>query len=140
MIPGCVQQPRAPFYIAATGPRGMRLTAQHGQGWITYGDSRAPMDVAAEDCPAVVEAQLAKLSKACDEAGRSANELEKVLLHGSTQERALDSPDAFVDYAGRYRDLGITEIVLHWPVPDSVFEYDPEVFERIAVEGLAQLG
>ncbi len=140
MIPGCVQQPRAPFYIAATGPRGMRLTAQYGQGWITYGDARAPMDVPVEDCPGVIAAQIAKLSKVCDESGRSVGELEKMLLHGSTRERPLDSLDAFVDYAGRYRDLGITEIVLHWPVQDSIFEADPEVFERIALEGLAQLG
>jgi alkanesulfonate monooxygenase SsuD/methylene tetrahydromethanopterin reductase-like flavin-dependent oxidoreductase (luciferase family) len=139
MFPGCVQQPRAPFYIAATGPRGMCLTAEHGQGWITYGDPRAPMDVAVEDCPGVIAAQIARLSKACVESGRSADGLEKLLLHGSTQERPLDSLDAFVDYAGRYRDLGITEIVLHWPVRDSVFESDPEVFERIALEGMAQL-
>jgi alkanesulfonate monooxygenase SsuD/methylene tetrahydromethanopterin reductase-like flavin-dependent oxidoreductase (luciferase family) len=27
-IPGCVQQPRVPFYVAATGPRGLKLTAE----------------------------------------------------------------------------------------------------------------
>lgn len=59
---------------------------------------------------------------------------------GSTAEKPLESVDAFVDWAGRYRELGITELVIHWPVPDSIFENDPEVFERIATEGLAQLG
>ncbi|MFF1908674.1 hypothetical protein [Kitasatospora sp. NPDC058218] len=34
----------------------------------------------------------------------------------------------------------ITELVIHWPVPDSIFENDLAVFERIATEGLAQLG
>src|SRR5258705_2928455 len=29
--PGCVQQPRLPFAIAASGPRGMRLAAQYGE-------------------------------------------------------------------------------------------------------------
>ncbi len=66
--------------------------------------------------------------------------LEKVLLQGSTAEQPLASLDAFVDWAGRYRELGVTELVLHWPVPDSVFENDLTVFERIATEGLAQLG
>ena len=37
MIPGCVQQPRLPFVIAAIGRRSMRLAARHGQGWVTTG-------------------------------------------------------------------------------------------------------
>jgi alkanesulfonate monooxygenase SsuD/methylene tetrahydromethanopterin reductase-like flavin-dependent oxidoreductase (luciferase family) len=36
-IPGCVQHPRIPFTIAATGPRGLAMTAALGQGWVTYG-------------------------------------------------------------------------------------------------------
>jgi hypothetical protein len=47
--------------------------------------------------------------------------------------------DAFVDYAGRYAEIGITEIVIHWPVPGSVFDADMGVFERIATEAAAQL-
>ncbi len=41
---------------------------------------------------------------------------------------------------GPGRELGITELVVHWPVPDSIFANDLAVFERIATEGLAQLG
>ncbi len=37
MIPGCIQQPRLPFVIAAIGPRSMRLAARFGQGWVTTG-------------------------------------------------------------------------------------------------------
>ncbi|HEY3870430.1 MAG TPA: LLM class flavin-dependent oxidoreductase [Actinocrinis sp.] len=139
MIPGCVQSPRIPFHIAATGPRGMRLAARLGQGWITFGAPRDPGSVPAEDCPAVVREQMDRLAEACAQEGRDVAQLEKVLLQGSTQERPLDSLDAFVDYAGRYARIGVTEIVLHWPIPDSSFAADPEVFERIAVEGLSQL-
>lgn len=139
MIPGPVQQPAPPLYVAATGPRGMALTARHGQGWVTYGAANAG-EVPAEECPAVIADQLARLVDACYAEGRDPAELEKVLLHGSTQERATDSIDAFVDYAGRYRELGVTEIVLHWPIPDSIFDTDPVVFERIATEGLDRLG
>ncbi|MFB6556842.1 LLM class flavin-dependent oxidoreductase, partial [Streptomyces sp. NPDC056405] len=35
---------------------------------------------------------------------------------------------------------GIDELVVHWPIADSIFATDPAVFERIATEGLAQLG
>uniref|UniRef100_UPI0004BEC109 LLM class flavin-dependent oxidoreductase n=1 Tax=Streptomyces sp. NRRL B-24484 TaxID=1463833 RepID=UPI0004BEC109 len=139
-IPGCVQTPRVPFYVAATGPRGLRLAAEFGQGWVTYGDPKGPADVPVEQAPAVVAAQLAKLTAACEARGRDSAELEKVLLQGSTAEKPLQSLDAFVDWAGTYRELGITELVVHWPVPDSVFENDLAVFERIATEGLAQLG
>ncbi len=139
-IPGCVQVPRVPFYVAATGPRGLRLAAEHGQGWVTYGDPRGPADVPVEQAPEVIARQLGKLAAACEAAGRDVGELEKVLLQGSTAEKPLQSVDAFVDWAGRYRELGITELVVHWPVPDSIFANDLGVFERIATEGLAQLG
>src|SRR5262249_875774 len=36
--PGCVQQPRVPFAIAATGPRGMELAARFATTWVTTGD------------------------------------------------------------------------------------------------------
>lgn len=87
----------------------------------------------------MIEAQLAKLAAACEARGRDLATLEKVLLQGSTAEQPLASLDAFVDWAGRYQELGITELVIHWPVPDSIFAVDPAVFERIATEGLAQL-
>lgn len=138
-IPGCVQRPRLPFAVAATGPRGLRLAARYGQAWVTYGDPRGPRDVPVEDCPGVVRAQMEKLEAACAEAGRDPRELDRILLQGSTSERPLDSVDAFVDYAGRYAELGITEIVLHWPIADSIFEADMAIFEKIATDGLAQL-
>jgi alkanesulfonate monooxygenase SsuD/methylene tetrahydromethanopterin reductase-like flavin-dependent oxidoreductase (luciferase family) len=139
MLPGCVQQPRLPLYIAATGPRGLRLAAEHGQGWITYGDPKGAGSMPPALAPDVIATQLGRLEAACAQAGRDPGELDKVLMHGSTQERALDSLDAFVDYAGRYAELGITEIVLHWPIPDTVYEADLAVFEKIAAEGLNQL-
>ncbi|MEV7120171.1 LLM class flavin-dependent oxidoreductase [Kitasatospora griseola] len=138
-IPGCVQTPRVPFYIAAAGPRGMRLAAEYGQGWVTYGDPKGPAEVPVEQAPGVIAGQLAKLAAACEQRGRDVAELEKVLLQGSTVERPLQSVDAFVDWAGTYQELGITELVVHWPVPDSIFANDLAVFERIATEGLSQL-
>ncbi len=88
----------------------------------------------------VVRAQLGRLEAACSSIGRSFGSIDKVLLQGLTAERPLESLDAFVDWAGRYRSLGITDLVVHWPVRDSVFASDTAVFERIATDGLAQLG
>jgi alkanesulfonate monooxygenase SsuD/methylene tetrahydromethanopterin reductase-like flavin-dependent oxidoreductase (luciferase family) len=137
-IPGCVQRPRLPLVVAATGRRGMALVARFGQGWVTYG-ALHPEGVAPDKAPGAVRAQLDLLEEACAEQGRSAADLDRVLLHGITPGGPLDSVGAFIDWAGRYQALGITEIVVHWPVPDSVFASDTAVFERLAGEAAAQL-
>lgn len=139
-LPGCTQQPRLPFAIAATGPKGLALAAKYGQAWVTYGDPNGPDQVAAEDCPEIIASQLSKLERACAAHDRDPAVLGKILLQGSTKENPLESVSAFVDYAGRYAELGMTEIVLHWPVPGSIFEVDGDLFERIVTEGMAQLG
>lgn len=131
-LPGCIQQPRPPFYVAATGPRGLDLAARRGQGWVTYGAPGRPGEVPAGEAPGVVAAQLDGLTDACRRQGRDRGSIEAVLLEGLTAERPMVSPDAFVDWAGRYRELGIDEVVVHWPVADSVFDRDVATFERIA--------
>lgn len=131
-IPGCVQKPRIPFYVAATGPRGLRLAAQYGQGWVTDLDATSIGEISADDSVRIVEARLEKLGAACEAAGRDVTELDKVLIHGSSPQYPLTSVDAFVDWAGRHRELGITELVLHWPVKNSVYDSDAAVFEKIA--------
>jgi alkanesulfonate monooxygenase SsuD/methylene tetrahydromethanopterin reductase-like flavin-dependent oxidoreductase (luciferase family) len=139
-IPGCVQRPRLPFTVAGSGPRGMRLAARYGQGWVTNG-VREDTGITAGEHPGAIRAQLDRLREACERIGRDADELHKVFLVGYlTPERPLASFDAFVDFAGRYQEIGIDEISLHWPVQDSMFEADMAVFERVATEGLLQLG
>ncbi|MBA0052747.1 LLM class flavin-dependent oxidoreductase [Streptomyces sp. AJS327] len=138
-IPGCVQRPRLPFTVAATGPRGFNLAARHGQGWVTTGDFAVNADGTAEQSHAALEAQMKQLTAACAVRDRDPAELDKVLLTGFTPDQPLRSVDAFVDFAGRHFALGFDEIVLHWPIPDSVFAADQSVFERIATEALAQL-
>ncbi|EST37517.1 hypothetical protein N566_12635 [Streptomycetaceae bacterium MP113-05] len=140
-IPGCVQRPRVPFAVAATGPRGLRLAARHGQAWVTTGDPKvasAP-DATPEASLAAVERQVARLGDACAEEGRDPGELHRVMLAGFTPDPLLDSVDAFVDFAGRHAEAGIDELVLHWPIPGTRFAADQEVFERIATEAPAQL-
>ncbi|GAA2918755.1 LLM class flavin-dependent oxidoreductase [Streptomyces thioluteus] len=141
-IPGCVQRPRLPFAVAATGPRGLRLAARHGQAWVTTGDPKLFETGTPEESRAALRGQLAKLGAACEEAGRDVAELDKILLTGFTPDRGrpLESLEAFVDFAGEHFALGFTEIVVHWPIPDSDFAADQQVFERIATEALDKLG
>ncbi|MFP8961585.1 LLM class flavin-dependent oxidoreductase [Streptomyces nanhaiensis] len=141
-LPGCVQRPRLPFAVAATGPRGMRLAARYGQAWVTTGDPKLYDTGTPEQSEAALRGQVERLGEACAEAGRDAAGLGKVLLHGFTPERntPLESVEAFVDFAGRHRELGFTEIAVHWPIPGTGFASDRAVFERIATEAAARLG
>ncbi|MDX2295357.1 MULTISPECIES: LLM class flavin-dependent oxidoreductase [Streptomyces] len=141
-IPGCVQRPRLPFAVAATGPRGMRLAARHGQAWVTTGDPKLFENGTAEQSAEALRGQIERLGKACADIGRDVDELDKILLTGFTPEKntVLDSLERFVDFAGTHRDLGFTEIVIHWPIQDSVFAADRAVFETIATEALGRLG
>ena len=65
-LPGCVQQPRVPFLMAANGPRSIALAARYGEGWVTTG---RPSD----NVPTWwrgVGAGLQRLDKALREVGR----------------------------------------------------------------------
>lgn len=141
MLPGARQQPRPPFLIAATGRRGMSLAARYGQGWITYGDPKStPGSPGAPRLHDIVADQVNRLRAACEERGRPFDSIERLMLMNPGTERPLESLDAFVDWAGHQRDAGVSELVVHWPVPDSVFAADMTVFEQIATDGLSQLG
>lgn len=124
------QRPRPPFTIAATGRRGMQLAARHGQGWATcpYLDGPHGPDAVA----ALIGEQLARLDEACHAAGRDPAELRRSYVTGYTEENPLESVASFAAVVDRYEALGITELVVHWPVAGTRFDADPAVFEAIA--------
>ncbi|WP_405584025.1 LLM class flavin-dependent oxidoreductase [Streptomyces sp. NBC_01190] len=140
-IPGCVQRPRLPFAVAATGPRGMRLAAKYGQAWVTTGDPSLFEEGTPEQSLAAIRGQVERVAAALAAEGRDPADVPKIFLTGFTPDytQPFTSVDAFVDFAGRHAEAGIDEIVLHWPVADTIFGHDPDVFERIATETPAQL-
>lgn len=140
-IPGCVQRPRLPFTIAATGPRGLALAARYGEAWVSTGDDALYATGTAAQSDAALANQVERLSVACTEVGRDPSSIRKVLMTGFTPEAnaPLESFERFVDFAGRHVALGFDEIVVHWPIPDSDFASDQDVFDRIAAEALATL-
>ncbi|TIC79625.1 LLM class flavin-dependent oxidoreductase [Nocardioides sp. GY 10113] len=123
IAPGLVQQ-RPPFWIAATGPRGLRLAARLGQGWIAN-----PMG---EDPVADVRRQVDGLRAAGEAEGRDVAPMPKLLLTGFSGEPWLESVGAYQDLAGRYAELGITDVAVHWPRPGTEWDADMAVFEAIA--------
>jgi alkanesulfonate monooxygenase SsuD/methylene tetrahydromethanopterin reductase-like flavin-dependent oxidoreductase (luciferase family) len=130
-LPGCVQQPRVPFAIAATGPRGMRLAAQFGQLWVTTGDRRSDGTLDAAAGARVVATQMARLDDACDAVGRPRHDVARMVLTGGELDSGLASAAAFDEVCGRYEEVGVTDLVVPWPRADQPYAADPEVFEQI---------
>jgi alkanesulfonate monooxygenase SsuD/methylene tetrahydromethanopterin reductase-like flavin-dependent oxidoreductase (luciferase family) len=132
MRPGCVQQPRLPFAVAATGPRGMRLAAQYGETWVTTGDRQGrdePLDAAAG--AAVIQRQIDDLATACAAVGRDPSTMAKLVLTGIDLDGGLTSVEAFRATVGAYAAIGVTDLVVHWPRPAAPFAGDLATFERI---------
>jgi len=129
--PGCTQQPRLPLAIAAHGPKAMRLAAQHGDFWVTLGGagSDEPLDGAAG--AAAVADQMERLDQACQSVGRGPASLRRLVLTGLTLGAGLSSPDAFRDTVGHYEAAGVTDFVVHWPMPSEPYAGDLAMFERI---------
>ena len=134
--PGCVQQPRIPFAIAASGPRGMRLAAAYGEAWVTIGD-RTREGVPPAEGARVVAAQIAQLEAACEGAGRDPNTLARLVLTGTSLEAGLGSATALREALGCYEAVGVTDLVVHWPRASAPYAGDRAHFERVisAVRG-----
>jgi len=131
MQPGCVQSPRVPFAIAATGPRGMRLAADHGQTWVTTGDREVSGLLDARAGAEVVRRQTTQLQEACERVGRDPATLDRLVVTGPRLEPGLTSVESFRDTVGRYAEIGVTDLVVHWPRATEPYAEDLAMFERI---------
>jgi alkanesulfonate monooxygenase SsuD/methylene tetrahydromethanopterin reductase-like flavin-dependent oxidoreductase (luciferase family) len=129
--PGCLQQPRVPFAVAATGPHGMRLAARHARTWVTTGDPQAGEFLGAVEGVRVVEEQIRRLDQACVDAGRDPASLQRLVLTGPGLDGGLGSVSAFDETVGRYAEVGVTDFVVHWPRPTEPYAADLTTFEQI---------
>jgi alkanesulfonate monooxygenase SsuD/methylene tetrahydromethanopterin reductase-like flavin-dependent oxidoreductase (luciferase family) len=126
--PGCVQQPRVPFAVAAVGPRAMAVAARFGQAWVTTGDrTDEPLDPPAG--AALVAQQSERLDEACAAAGRDPAEVDRMVLLGVPLAQGLGSVEEFRDAVGRYEEAGVTDLVVHWPRDDEPYAGDVATFE-----------
>jgi len=136
MAPGCVQTPRVPFVIAATGPRGFRLVARHGQAWVSTGDGAGGQGAGGDglgpaDGADVIRRQTARLDAACAEVGRDPATVDRCVLLGFGLRADLDSAEVLRDLLGHYGEAGITDVIVHWPRPAEPFAGDRTHFEQV---------
>ena len=133
-LPGCVQQPRIPFVMAANGPRSIALAARLGDGWVTTGK---PSDDVAGWWRSVGDA-LRRFEAALAAAGREPDAVPKYLSLDAAGIYALSSVAYLTDAAGRAGDLGFTDVITHWPRPDGPYAGLEAVLSAAAADLLAQ--
>ncbi|WP_163512919.1 LLM class flavin-dependent oxidoreductase [Fodinicola acaciae] len=127
IVPGCVQQPRIPFAIAAVGPKALRLTAKHGDAWITTGRGKTGdwrTDLA--DQWQIVEAE-------CEKLGRDPAGIDKILVTSGIPGRVTADIDEFDDFVVELEAYGFTDVVFPYPrSDDDNYDDPPEIVEQIA--------
>ena len=131
-LPGCVQQPRIPFVMAANGPRSLRLAAQYGAGWVTTG----PKVDTLEEWWTALKGLGARLDDALAAQGRDGDAFERHLNLDSSPVFSLSSPDAFEEMTGRAADLGFTDVITHWPRPQDPYAGSVTTLEQVAAHVL----
>src|ERR687888_1756052 len=115
--PGPLQKPRPPLMLGGHGPRVLRIVAEYGDAWNSFGtvdELRARNQILDEHCAAI---------------GRDPGEIRRS-LYGWAAIMPNDpwaSVDAFHEVVGRYREAGIHEFIIDQP-PEERFS----VLERVA--------
>jgi len=130
--PACRQQPRVPFAVAATGPRGMRLAARHGDYWITTGAPNLFEQLRYDVALPLVRQQVGMLTRACEAVGRDSATLRRMLVTGPMIAGLLDSIEVCRDALGRYAEAGMTDIVIHWPRAQEPYRGRMDVLQALA--------
>jgi alkanesulfonate monooxygenase SsuD/methylene tetrahydromethanopterin reductase-like flavin-dependent oxidoreductase (luciferase family) len=130
--PGCVQQPRIPFAMAATVPRTMEIAARHASTWVTNGyRSHQGPPLGPTQGAEVVKHQSRLLEQACGAEGRDPATIDRLVLTGSRLDSGLGSPAQFEELKEIYAEVGVTDIVVHWPRADDPYAGDESILEHI---------
>jgi len=128
MVGRPAQTPRLPFVIAANGPKGLRLVAEHGAGWVTTGADGAT----GEEWWSAVGALVHRLDDTLASAGRDAATVDRYLSLDSGGSYSLQSVGAFDDAVGRAAELGFTDVISHWPRSEGIYAGSESVLDEVA--------
>ncbi|GGB28844.1 luciferase [Flexivirga endophytica] len=134
-VPGCVQQPRVPFIVAANAAKGMRLAAEVGQGWVTYGKPTG----SEADWWSGLRDSSDRMTEILDAAGRDNASFERHLNADGARGSVYESVDRFEDAVGRARDAGFTDLITHWPRPEKPYAATIDVLETVAAQVLPRI-
>jgi alkanesulfonate monooxygenase SsuD/methylene tetrahydromethanopterin reductase-like flavin-dependent oxidoreductase (luciferase family) len=125
MRPAALQQPRVPLTIGAHRRAALKVTAEYADRWNSFGGFGLTSQQALE----ITRERKALLDQYCTEFGRDPRGLIRSFMTTFTPARPWASLEAFQDFVGRYREVGINEFVFNWPR-----EAELTTFERVARE------
>jgi alkanesulfonate monooxygenase SsuD/methylene tetrahydromethanopterin reductase-like flavin-dependent oxidoreductase (luciferase family) len=123
-----VQTPRPPLVVGALAPRALRLAAAHADAVSTYAVVKNLSSGVATGDEAVdlIRERMAIVDAECKRIGRDPSSLRRSLLTFFGILEPLPSADEFADWTRPYREIGIGEFVVYWPVDD-----DPEKLREL---------
>jgi len=134
--PGCVQRPRLPLAVAALGPKGIALAARHADIWITIAWAGHGEPLPYREAVPVIRRQSALLDKECEAIGRDPATVRRLVVTGAMIDGVLESVESHRDATGLLGEIGVTDLVVHWPRPDFPYQGSLSVLEDIAAEVL----
>ncbi|GAB3705700.1 LLM class flavin-dependent oxidoreductase [Mariniluteicoccus flavus] len=115
---------RVPLLVAASGPRGVRLAAEVGDGWITQGAGGHDLDAWWRH-----NRDLAEQYADAGGTGR------RLLSLDTAPTFSLASAEFFRDQVGRAGEAGFTDVVTHWPRPSDPYAGALATLEAVAPGG-----
>ncbi len=130
---------RAPIVLAANGPRAMSLAADQAAGWVTDGEYWAHKDPSPSHFRARARRLIEEFKGQCERQGRPMHELRRYLLLGPGPEPVFSQPGALLDAAHAYADMGYTDLVVHHPSGGELFPSEPDIYEQVLSEDIAEL-
>jgi alkanesulfonate monooxygenase SsuD/methylene tetrahydromethanopterin reductase-like flavin-dependent oxidoreductase (luciferase family) len=134
-VPLPVQRPRPPITIAAHGPKMLRIAAEHGDGWSSWGGYGV---VTEDDFYAVTTDRSRRFDDLCVAAGRDPSTIRHSLVCFPPL-TPWQSVEYFRDMVGRFGEIGIDEFVLYWPQTWREAPGEDAVFEEVTTTLIPRL-
>ncbi|MFI6996582.1 LLM class flavin-dependent oxidoreductase [Nocardia sp. NPDC050175] len=128
--------PRLPFAVAATGRRGMALAAGYARYWVTSGPPNDFRMRPLREVVPMLRDQVRAIDAACERVGRDPATLGKLFVGDAAVGGITSSLAAYEDAAGELEEIGITDLVVHWPRLDQPYQGDEQVVVDFAEKHL----
>ena len=128
--PGCIQLPRPPLVVAASGRLALSVAARWADTWnCVCGDDEL------EAAERILTDKTSVLNDSCDRAGRDPQTLRRSLLLWRTGgTNPWSHPSALLEIVERFRPLGFSDFIAFHPPAER---YD--IFDHVTTAALPEL-
>jgi alkanesulfonate monooxygenase SsuD/methylene tetrahydromethanopterin reductase-like flavin-dependent oxidoreductase (luciferase family) len=135
--PRALQRPRPPLVLAAIGQTTLGVVARYADTWNTYGG----WNLSPQQTLEVMRQRSETLDDYCTKIGRDPREITRSFLVGLTADTPFASLNAFHDFVGHLREIGITEFIFYYDYASLPSDrcLNREMLERIATEAIPEI-